>query len=231
MLWRRLLQVRAPARLGRRFRELDRAQRELARLQASLPATKAGRRLRGRCLEVLQAQNAELERVLGKVNTDESKLVSLLQQQLQLSRATLDANPEVSRLSCWTDGPHLPEVLIVLLALALSVLWTPWLFFPCLLGSWALAQLVPHRAPVELEFDGRSLRVIRRVMWLWWFRSNVIDLAEWNEVEVTALDRRTQLAVVSAGHRVVIDTQPDGRQVEQVVAQVRKWCAIAAREP
>lgn len=60
---------------------------------------------------------------------------------------------------------------------------------------------------LEFRFDVRSLRVVRRLFGMCWAAT-----------------------VRSVGGEVEIDTQPTGRESELIAAEVREWCASAARE-
>lgn len=223
-LWRRIQAGRAPSEFGRLLRKLDWAHQRLARVDAELPATPTVRRHRRHCLEVLQSENANVEALLARLAASTAELKALAEHQLELSREVIQAAPPVLKAWSWRDGPRLVEVILVLALLGFVAIskW-PWLFFAAVIFLIILGQKSRPRARLELQFDGRSLRVVRRLFGIP-CRATSVDLTRFNEVVVTDSGR---LAVSSPGGKVELDTQPIGRELE---LQVRDWCACAARE-
>lgn len=222
-LWGQVQAARAPKGLDGLVERLDREHRQLARLAAALPRTATARRYRRRCLEVLQSQDAELETLLLALAASTAELTALADRQLELSEAALA--PPVQTARSWRDGPRLIEVgaVLALLGVFACSRW-PWMFFVGVIVAMLVLGGRTHPC-LELQFDGRSLRVIRRLFGIK-YRATDVDLAHFNDVVVTDAG----LVVSSPDGLVVLDTEPAGRESELLAAQVREWCVCAGRE-
>lgn len=225
---------RKPCAFVQQVNQLTEVQRKLSRRAETLPRTVPAERLRRRCVEQLQAERQQLEALGLKREALDDRLHRLAARRLEVLEGLLASPRSIARMTLEPSAP----LIVMVLMLAVSTLTWGWRSDPISAGCVAIAAVLTQ-IRVQVEFDGRFLRTAHRLFGVICSATAAVDLVEFNKVVLTDFEAteprgetypRTAVSLVSSeAERMVRDTTP-GAETDQLGAQLREWCAAAARE-
>lgn len=189
---------------------------------------------RRRCVESLQADTRQLEAQVTKCSALALEVEAMMDRQLATTRLLLGASPATLKVrSPMYRNPIVFLSFMAVIAMAIRESW--------FIGILCLAAyiLVLGFSRGEFEFDGRWLRITRRMCGVGIWVTTSVDLARFNRLVLTDFDNSfentislvTKVEVHSlAGGVMELGTGAQGREMKELCGQLREWCTIAAGE-